>query len=74
MSDEEALELGTLALDTKTDRVGQVMARQGGRLYLRAVTGGREWEAEPADVRSADATDELRARVSAVNADSGWGR
>ena len=41
---------------------------------LRAVTGGLEWEAVPDDVRSADATDELRARVAEVNAYSGWGR
>jgi hypothetical protein len=74
MSDEDALEPGTLALDTKTDRVGRVMARQDGLLYLRAVTGGREWEAEPQDVRPADATDELRARVAEINADSRWGR
>jgi hypothetical protein len=74
MSDEEALEAGTLALDTKTDRVGRVMGRQGGRLYLRSVTGGREWEAEPEDVRSANAAEKLRARVAEVNALARWGR
>lgn len=74
MRDETALEVGTLVLDTRTARLGRVMAAQNGRLYLRAVSGGREWEAEPEEVRRADANEELRARVAEANAAGRWGR
>ena len=73
MRDEPALEVGTLARDTKVNRVGRVMGAENGRLYLRDVNGGREWEAEPGDVRRADANDELRARVAEANAAGRWG-
>jgi hypothetical protein len=70
----EVPEVGALALDVKRDRVGVVMARQGGRVFLRPPQGGREWEALPEDVRPAQLLDELRARVAEVNAHGRWGR
>jgi hypothetical protein len=66
--------VGSLVLDEKRDRVGVVMDRQGGRVYLRPPQGGREWEAAPEDVRPARAGDELRARVAEINAAGRWGR
>jgi hypothetical protein len=73
--DEEGTpDVGSLVLDAKRDRVGVVMDRQGGRVYLRPPQGGREWEAAPEDVRPAKARDELRARVAEINAAGRWGR
>ena len=66
--------VGSLVLDAKQDRVGVVMDRQGGRVYLRPPQGGREWEAAPEDVRPARAGDELRARVAEINAAGTWGK
>ncbi|WP_329116487.1 hypothetical protein [Streptomyces sp. NBC_01465] len=62
-------EPGTLVLDTATDRVGIVMGSEGPYLQLRPPGGGREWDAAPASVRAASATDTLRARVGELNAD-----
>lgn len=73
--DEDGLpDVGALVLDAKRDRVGVVMDRQGGRVYLRPPQGGREWEAALEDVRPARAADELRARVAEINAAGRWGR
>ncbi|MGP3999601.1 hypothetical protein [Streptomyces sp. 8N706] len=70
MSDKGAPEVGTLALDAKSGRVGRVMDRQGPYVQLRPPQGGTEWEALAADVRRADANEQLRARVAEINANS----
>ncbi|MFD8592675.1 hypothetical protein ACFV1B_24540 [Streptomyces sp. NPDC059637] len=68
------LPVGTLAVDTARDRVGVVMDHVGGRVNLRPLGGGREWDADPGRVRPADRADELRARVREANAESRRGR
>ncbi|MGW2368768.1 hypothetical protein ACWCZ5_24705 [Streptomyces sp. NPDC001667] len=54
---ERAPKIGTLVVDVRRNRVGEVMAS----------AGGREWEASPCDVRPATASDELRVKVTEVN-------
>jgi hypothetical protein len=44
-------DVGTLVRDTATDRVGVYMGRGGPYALLRPVGGGREWEAQPGDLR-----------------------
>lgn len=61
---------GALVVDTTRDRVGTVMALQYGRLYLRPVGGGREWEVIPDKVRLATREEELHAKLKDVNARS----
>lgn len=74
MADQAAWEVGALVVDAALDRVGVLMGEVGGRVQLRPVGGGLEWDAMPDEVRPATAYDELRARVGQANADSGWGR
>ncbi|WP_449352418.1 hypothetical protein [Streptomyces shaanxiensis] len=52
---------GTLVVDTQRDKLGYVMGHEGPYVQLRPVTGGREWDADPACVRQA--TDDERARA-----------
>ncbi|GHF93693.1 hypothetical protein [Streptomyces zaomyceticus] len=63
-------EVGDLVRDTATGRVGFYMESVSGRLRIRAVHGGTEWEAEPADVLPATPLRELRARAAEINARS----
>ncbi|GAB2876517.1 hypothetical protein GCM10022245_09530 [Streptomyces mayteni] len=44
MSAGEAPEVGALARDIARDAVGCVADRQGSRVWLRPVGGGREWD------------------------------
>lgn len=71
MSDKTVPEIGTLALDARTGRIGQVMGHEGPYVQLRPPQGGIEWDVRPEDVRPADAHECLRARVAEVNANSG---
>ncbi len=64
---ERAPKVGTLVVDVRRERIGEVMALTDGRLALRPPAGGREWEAFPCDVRPGTAGDELRAKVTEVN-------
>lgn len=51
--------LGSLVWDTKRDVPGQVMGHEGGdRVQLRALNGGREWDAR--EVRPLTSREELR--------------
>ncbi|OEU90807.1 hypothetical protein DB35_04245 [Streptomyces abyssalis] len=59
-------------MDEACGRVGEVMDREGGRLQLRPVRGGREWDADPARVRTATPAERLHATLAAVNAASRW--
>lgn len=76
MLGEEQQPEGALVVDTERDRLGYVMGHLGVAVQLRPVTGGREWDAEPARVRRA--TDEerqqaMRERTRALNSvSSGW--
>ncbi|MEV6958109.1 hypothetical protein AB0M97_02660 [Streptomyces sp. NPDC051207] len=44
-----------------------VMGHEGPYLQLRPLSGGREWDAEPADVRPLTAEELLRARLAETN-------
>ncbi len=67
MDTDESVEVGTTAYDAYTQRVGVVMSVEASRLWLRPVLGGREWIASPEDVRPADRTEELHAKVGEAN-------
>ncbi|UGY95325.1 hypothetical protein [Streptomyces gobiensis] len=59
--------IGAYAVDTRTDRVGQVMGHEGPYVQLRPPGGGREWDCPPDRLRRAAPRDELRARVMELN-------
>ncbi|MGW6390137.1 hypothetical protein ACWFR1_06430 [Streptomyces sp. NPDC055103] len=63
-------EVGDLVRDTATGRVGFYVESVSGRFLIRAVHGGGQWEAEPADVQLATPLRELRARAAEINARS----
>ncbi|MBM9620839.1 hypothetical protein [Streptomyces zhihengii] len=64
-----APEPGTWAVDRRDGRVGRVMAYFGAYGYLRPVGGGREWDCPPAELRPAEPSEVLRARVRVRNAE-----
>ena len=67
---------GALVVDLSTNKLGYVMGNEGPYVQLRPVTGGREWDAEPANVRPATQAERLRAmreRTRALNAASSNG-
>ncbi|MGW5045516.1 hypothetical protein [Streptomyces griseoluteus] len=70
MGDEEGPVLGSYALDVRDGRVGEVMGRVGGRVQLRPLGGGREWEVPPEHLGEADPVDVLRERVRLLNRDA----
>ncbi|MFF1689290.1 hypothetical protein [Streptomyces sp. NPDC058254] len=57
-------EIGALVVDTKTDKLGRVMGRVGIHVQLRAPGGGREWDADPAHLRSANEGECRRAAIA----------
>ena len=62
--------VGEVVRDTARDRVGVVMDKGAGRLFLRPLSGGREWEAGAEQVSPLSAREELSARLAAANARS----
>lgn len=73
---EEQQPEGALVVDTERDKLGYVMGHFGRVVQLRPVTGGREWDVDPAHVRRA--TDEerqqaMRERTRALNLASSGG-
>jgi hypothetical protein len=62
--------VGSFVVDTRSDRVGRVMAVRSRRLFLRPPAGGCEWEAMPQQVRETDPQEDLSARVAVENAQS----
>ncbi|WTY68662.1 hypothetical protein OG741_19805 [Streptomyces sp. NBC_01410] len=62
-----ALEIGSLAADTKRNKVGRVMGQVGPRVQLRPLEGGREWDVAPQDIREASSDEALSARVAETN-------
>ncbi|MBY8869742.1 hypothetical protein [Streptomyces sennicomposti] len=54
--------IGDLAKDTAKNQVGFLMDEVGGKLLPRPTRGGKEWEADPGDVESPTALEEMRAR------------
>lgn len=62
---------GTLLVDTsRHDQVGEFRGVAGPYWSLRPVCGGREWEAEPANVRVPSPMERLRAEIARCNARS----
>ncbi|WP_370626676.1 hypothetical protein [Streptomyces sp. NBRC 110035] len=59
-----------MVIEEYTGRAGIVMDHVGPYLQLRPVGGGREWDADPAQVRPASPAERLHASVAAANAQS----
>jgi hypothetical protein len=51
VNDSGPLLVGSLVRDSATDRLGVYMGKGGPLALLRPVGGGKEWEAQPADLR-----------------------
>ncbi|AKJ12397.1 hypothetical protein ABB07_20900 [Streptomyces incarnatus] len=51
----------------RSGRVGEVMGRVGGRVRLRPLGGGREWDCPPESVEPAPPDAVLRERVRQLN-------
>lgn len=62
--------IGELAKDMATGRIGIVMGTIGGRVQMRPVHGGMEWDAMPDDVVALRARDELSERLAVKNYNS----
>ncbi|MBQ1091752.1 hypothetical protein [Streptomyces sp. B93] len=62
--------IGELAKDIASGRVGVVMGETGGRVQIRPVGGGVEWDAMPDNVVAPGAREELSARVAIANGNS----
>ncbi len=60
----------TYALDVRDGRIGEVIGHEGGRVQLRPVGGGCEWDCPPEALGEAAPGDVLRARVRRVNQES----
>ncbi|MGW8971593.1 hypothetical protein [Streptomyces platensis] len=63
-------EIGDLAKDLQTGQTGVVMGKLGGRVQMRPLAGGREWDAKPDDVIPPSAREELSARNAVRSARS----
>ena len=59
--------VGEHVTDVRDGRIGEVMGHVGGRVQLRPVGGGREWDCPPGSVGPAPPEEVLRARVREVN-------
>ncbi|MFD5130603.1 hypothetical protein [Streptomyces olindensis] len=62
--------IGELAKDTARKRIGVVMGELGGRVQIRPVGGGQEWDAMPDKVVPLSAREELSARLAIKNVNS----
>jgi hypothetical protein len=59
--------VGTYAVDVRDGRMGEVRGHVGGRVQLRPLGGGREWDCPPDGLRQAPPDAVLRERVRVVN-------
>lgn len=62
--------IGDLAKDSASGRIGVVMDKVGGRVQIRPLTGGTEWDAMPDKVVALSAREELSARLAIRNGNS----
>ncbi|WP_416983983.1 hypothetical protein [Streptomyces sp. T028] len=60
-------ERGELVYDPASRKVGEYQDMAGPYAMLRPVGGGREWEADPVQIRPATSAERLSARVKAAN-------
>lgn len=65
--EEQRPAVGELAKDTAKDRIGIVMGRIGGRVQIRPLQGGVEWDAMPDAVEAPSPREELSARLAVRN-------
>ncbi|WP_406171265.1 hypothetical protein [Streptomyces sp. NBC_00996] len=61
---------GELAKDSAGGRIGVVMGEIGGRVQMRPIRGGREWDAMPDNVVALSAREDLSARLAVKNGNS----
>lgn len=61
--------VGAHVVDVRDGRVGEVMGHVGGKVQLRPVGGGREWDCPRESVGDAPPGAVLRARVRRINLD-----
>ncbi|MGW4987147.1 hypothetical protein ACWEQ3_05800 [Streptomyces mirabilis] len=62
--------VGELAKDSARGRIGVVMGEIGGRVQIRPIRGGKEWDAMPDNVVALSAREELSARLAVKNGNS----
>ncbi|MEE1942690.1 hypothetical protein V1L54_25335 [Streptomyces sp. TRM 70361] len=62
--------VGSAVRDLRDGRVGDVLDVGPGLVRLRPLSGGREWEAAPDEVRPLSPREQLSARLAAANARS----
>ncbi|MER5824062.1 hypothetical protein ACFWA5_36185 [Streptomyces mirabilis] len=62
--------IGELAKDSVRGRIGVVMGEIGGRVQIRPIRGGKEWDAMPDNVVALSAREELSARLAVKNGNS----
>ncbi|MFE1444443.1 hypothetical protein [Streptomyces sp. NPDC058739] len=62
--------IGELAKDSASARIGIVMGEVGGRVQIRPVGGGKEWDALPDSVESPSEQEVLSARLAVRNGNS----
>ena len=62
--------IGDLGRDTVSGRIGVVMGEIGGRVQIRPMRGGIEWDAMPDKVVPLSAREELSARLAVKNNNS----
>ncbi|GEC08757.1 hypothetical protein SSP24_64120 [Streptomyces spinoverrucosus] len=62
--------IGELAKDSARGRIGVVMGEVGGRVQIRPIGGGMEWDARPDNVVALNAREELSARLAVKNGNS----
>ncbi|KUO19655.1 hypothetical protein [Streptomyces dysideae] len=62
--------IGELAKDSARDRIGVVMGALGGRVQMRPIGGGTEWDAMPDNVVAPSPREELSARLAIRNGNS----
>lgn len=65
--------VGTTVTDSLQGAVGRVMGHVGGRVQLRPLEGGREWDAETMNLEYVPLSKALSPAVSEANSRSTWG-
>ncbi|MFG3294591.1 hypothetical protein ACGF3G_38030 [Streptomyces sp. NPDC048179] len=63
--------LGTYVTDVRDGRIGEVRGHVGGRVQVRPVDGGREWDCPAESLEPAPPEEVLRAQVRRANGVSG---
>ena len=62
--------VGDTVEDTVHRRIGKVMGAEGPYVQLRPISGGREWDAKPSNLRPLTPSEVLSAGVAEANARS----